>query len=512
MRFAGYPYGVSMAPTRALFTKLALALVAILAVASCSSDTGDIAGDEVTPTTAVSTTAAPTTTAAEPEPTTTTEASTEEATEASPVEEPLAWLISAINAGDATTEADIEERLTAEFLAQVPPEQVIALFPQLASLAEPPYTLESVEVSPDGLSAQGVLLGVDDVRLTIQLAVEAEPPNLIAGAFIQPFALEFPEPVTVDATAERMNALGPDNALGVYQISNGECTALHEIGTVDAAPLGSIFKLWVLAGLAEEVDAGRAAWEETVPVVDELRSNPAGQIFPLETGTEVTLLELAEAMVAISDNTATDLLMDRVGRERVEAVLETAGVSEAEANVPLLSTGNLFSLKFIANEVNADDYRVANVEQRRQILAQLDAEVLPWVDAGQTLSEILATENADGVASSEPRDLDIEWFATPDDLCRTFVYLDELAQRPGLEQVADILEINPGLDIFDRTAWPTIRFKGGSEPGVLAGAWLFESAEGEQFVVAGGVANPETAFNELDAILVLGSAVELIGG
>jgi len=48
------------------------------------------------------------------------------------------------------------------------------------------------------------------------------------------------------------------------------------------------------------------------------------------------------------------------------------------------------------------------------------------------------------VLLSEPRDLDLEWFATPGDMCRTQVYLAELATRPGLEPVADILSINPG--------------------------------------------------------------------
>ncbi len=485
---------------------LLAALTALVVLGGCTQGEDDAASSATT-------TAPPTTTTIADEPehnTTTTMAGADNEESAAPVEAQLEWLVEAMNASESLTEADVEDRFTAEFLAQVPAAELIATFPQLATLAEPPYSLESVELGPDGLGADGVLLGSDERRLSVQVVVEADPPYQIAGALLQPFELEFPQPIDVESIATRLDELGPNSALGVYDVTNGQCDAVHEIGAGDTIPLGSVFKLWVLGALAEEIDAGRASWDETLPVVDELRSSPDVNIYALETGTELTLQELAEAMISISDNTATDMLMDRLGRETVEAVLEPAGVADPDANIPLLSTGNLFSVKFVANETNAAEYRLLDPEGRRALLEQLDEDVLPWVTEGQTIQDLATSVNADGVALSEPRDLDIEWLATTEDLCRTHVYLDALSQRPGLEPVADILEINPGLEVFDRDRWPTVRFKGGSEPGVVAAAWWFEGAEGDRFVVAGAVANPDDAFNQLDAVLVLGSAIELI--
>ena len=139
-------------------------------------------------------------------------------------------------------------------------------------------------------------------------------------------------------------------------------------------------------------------------------------------------------------------------------------------------------------------------------------QAISWQrSVGERPSELREAMNADGVALTEPRDLDVEWFATAGDLCRTLVHLAEVAEQPGLEPVAEILEINAGQGIpFDRERWPVVRFKGGSEPGVLAGAWWFEGDDGSRHVVVGGVANPDAALPELDVVLTLASAIELV--
>ncbi|MGF1598931.1 MAG: serine hydrolase [Acidimicrobiales bacterium] len=271
--------------------------------------------------------------------------------------------------------------------------------------------------------------------------------------------------------------------------------------------LGSVFKLWLLADLADRIAAGEATWDEKVPVDDRYKSSPDGEVFTMEPGTEISLEELAMLMISISDNSATDHLMAYLGRDRVEAVLDRIGVADPAANVPMLSTQALFQLKFVAAGPSSDDWRALDEEGRRTLLADIDEAVLPWVQDPDAFDLI----NADGVPVDQPRDLDLEWFATPGDLCRTLTYLADRAETPGLEPVAAILEANPGLGLpFDRDRWPTIRFKGGSEPGVVAGAWWFEGDDGRRYVVAGGLADPESPVPEIDGALALASAITLV--
>ncbi len=494
-------------------SRLLVAALAAATLATACGDADDASSEAETEETDTSTTIATTTTA--PSSTTAASSADESAADADsaavPVRAQLDWVVGFLNdSGDVPTD-ELEQRFSPAFLAEVPADQLAALVPQLFSLAEPPYSVESFEPSGDGLAAEAILLGMDNRRLAVELVVAATAPNQIEGLLLTPAELEFPSPITVDAIDDRLSELAPQSSLGVYDVTDGVCSAVHEIRTDATIVLGSVFKLWVLAALAHEVDEGRASWDETMLVTDQLRSTPNGDIYEMETGTEVSLQRLAEAMISISDNTATDMLLDRVGRPAVEAVLEPSGVADPGANIPMLSTGNLFALKFVPEAPNADDYRVLDETGRRALLEELDGAVLPWVGLELALNELLETTNADGLSTDEPRGFDIEWFATAADLCRTLVYLSELAETPGLEPVASILELADGGGLpFDRDRWPTVRFKGGSEPGVVAGAWWFEGPDGDRYVVAGGVANPDTAVNDLDTVLLLGSAIELI--
>ncbi len=491
---------------------LVLTVASLLLLAACSTDDGDDAGDAVGSSSA---TEAPTPTESpivessvtEPRPTETpAPAGTEVALGDTPAEAQLGWFVAALNADGPPEVAEVEDRFSEIFLSQIPAETIPATVSSAFAAGEAPYRVVEVQPAADGQSAEAIVEGANQVRFGVQIAVELAEPHRITGLLISPLDIEFPTPITVDAIDDRLTDLGDTSAVALYDVTDGTCDAVHQIRPETAIPLGSVFKLWVLAELANQVATGDAAWDETVPVVDSLRSSPDGEIFFRETGTEITLAELAEAMIAISDNTATDHLIDRLGREEVEAALDRIGIADPAANQPLLSTGNLFQLKFVAAPPNAADYRALDEAGRRALLAELDDAVLPWVADPDALDLV----NGDGVPIDQPRDLDVEWFATPADLCRTMVHLAELAETPGLEPVAEILELNPGLTNFDRDRWPTIRFKGGSEPGVVAGAWWFEGEDGSRYVVAGGVSDADDPVGELDGVLVVASIIELV--
>ena len=77
--------------------------------------------------------------------------------------------------------------------------------------------------------------------------------------------------------------------------------------------------------------------------------------------------------------------------------------------------------------------------------------------------------------------------------------------------MAEILSVNAtaGFD-FDRATWPLLRYKGGSEPGVVAVAWWLERSDGRVFVIAGGVENDETAIDPIFAVGAFQRAADLL--
>jgi hypothetical protein len=71
----------------------------------------------------------------------------------------------------------------------------------------------------------------------------------------------------------------------------GTCRAVNAIAPATARPLGSMFKLYVLATVANDVRSGRLSWDQEVALTSNLRSLPSGltQIEP--AGTRFTVSE-----------------------------------------------------------------------------------------------------------------------------------------------------------------------------------------------------------------------------
>ncbi len=313
-----------------------------------------------------------------------------------------------------------------------------------------------------------------------------------------------PTPEQVD-TAVR--AVAARSGYGIFDVTDAQCRQSRGLDTGTVMPIASAFKLWILDALAREVAAGRAGWDETFAVRDDLRSDPSGEVYAMPAGTKLTLRRYAELMISISDNTAADHLLARLGRTTVEAAMAAVGVSTASRNTPLLSTADMARLKFVSPESGSRYLALGSVDERRRFLDRLPAEVpFPWARAGA------ATPDID---LSKPRRIDeLEWFATPVDLCRTMVDLAGLAARSGLGAVGEILTINPGVPPDVRAQWAEVRFKGGSEPGVLTFVYWLARPDGKRRVVVLGWSDPsrtiaESAAGEAAFRAVLGLAHEL---
>lgn len=299
---------------------------------------------------------------------------------------------------------------------------------------------------------------------------------------------------TVDAATERawaaidegLAGMGPEVGLLAARVTpDGTCEPVHEVDPSAAQPTASQFKLFVLGALADQVAAGEVTWDQMVTVEEDDRSfgNGEGSLEKVEPGTEVTVEEAATKMIAISDNTATDILIDLVGRDAVEAQARE-WMADSSANEPFLKTREMFLLHYV--DGLAEEYLATPQDERDAFLA---AEVNP-----RPLSDIYPGLDLD------PHHVDtIEWFASPEDVCRAFVGLQELATDPALAPLDAILSERVAGIGLDGSEWPTVWYKGGSEPGVLTLGWLATTSDGETFVVEAMVLNPDAALAD-DAI------------
>lgn len=240
--------------------------------------------------------------------------------------------------------------------------------------------------------------------------------------------------------------------------------------------LGSTFKLYVLAALAEDVKAGRRKWSDVVPLTE--KSYPSGRLQDWPQGAPLTLHSLASMMISISDNTATDQLIAVLGRQRILKLMKDSGHANPGANDPFLTTRELFVLKTM-DPAFLDRWRTKSPD------AITAAEVLMAV-ANPPLEEVNAA------FAQGPKAIDIEWFASPADLAKLFAHM----RRTADPAVFDIMAINPSATPAIKEGWRYIGFKGGSEPGVMNLTWLLTDKAGRDWVLTLGWNNPAAALDE----------------
>jgi beta-lactamase class A len=90
--------------------------------------------------------------------------------------------------------------------------------------------------------------------------------------------------------------------------------------------MGSVFKIAVCLELFRQAEVGEVDLAERHLVAAASRSpGPVGLSF-MEHDAELSLGDLAYLMMAVSDNAATDLIMARVGLERINATLHSLGL------------------------------------------------------------------------------------------------------------------------------------------------------------------------------------------
>lgn len=444
---------------------------------------------------AESTTTAPPSTTLPPTTTTTAATTTSSVLETAPVVTQLDWFLDLLN-GVPLEADDYEARISDEFLRQVPADAFRGVIDQIRS-ASPVWQITGFEQRTATAARALIAPPSGEPALRVIIEVADDPPHRIGTLFVQPAeppALDDP-PESLEEAASRLAEQGTLRLLAA-EVVDGVCVPVVGVAPEEPAPLGSMFKLYVLGALAQAVASGEVSWDDPVTVRDELKSPPSGILQNEPDGTVKTVREVAELMISISDNTATDHLIDLLGRSRIEAALPALGSTTPELNVPFLTTRELIALKVGFGAGLRQAYLDGDEAARRAVLDQI---------SGLTVEDLPVAE------WTEPVDPDrLEWFATPADLCALLVDLQELAARPGLEPVREILSINPGLPDAEGR-WSYLAFKGGSEPGLLAMSWLGETAAGRTFVLAGSVVNPERPLDELETVLLLGAARDLLG-
>lgn len=113
--------------------------------------------------------------------------------------------------------------------------------------------------------------------------------------------------------------------LVVKSLSTGETLAWS---ADERFPAASVIKLLVLVEALRQADAGRLALADPVPIRPEDRVGGTGILKELPSVRSLTWLELLTLMIVVSDNTATNVCIDRLGFDAINATAAALGLGQ----------------------------------------------------------------------------------------------------------------------------------------------------------------------------------------
>ena len=395
------------------------------------------------------------------------------------------WLVSAA-AHPPIPASQITAHLDQAFLAKVTPaglDSTLVLFKGIH--------LDSVAAStPDDV----VFIATASQVTKVKIGVSVDARGLISGLELQPAGNSpsaptapvppLPVPATWAGVDTNIRSVAPAVRFLAASVTASGCTPIQGIDANTPAPLGSSFKLYVLDALAAAIAAGKVSWNQQLTITSQVKSGGSGILRADPDGTRLAVQQVASDMIAVSDNTAADMLIGLLGRAAVEKATRTSGIADPALDVPFLTTREQFILKLDDWPKLADRYLALGPAGRARFLAQ-------------TVDHIQLGLNTP--AWTQPRDINsIEWFASPADICRLYASLAGLARQPKLAPVASILARNPGamglsvpggLGLSPRQ-WQSVWYKGGSEPGVMTLNYLATTRTGRTYVVSVLTENP----------------------
>jgi beta-lactamase class A len=112
-------------------------------------------------------------------------------------------------------------------------------------------------------------------------------------------------------------------ALYAAQLNSGRTVGLDPDAVVQTA---SVIKLTILFEAMEQVRSGKAHWDDKITLMPGDGVSGSGLLLFLDTPQTLTLKDVLTLMIVMSDNTATNLAIDKIGLDAVNSRIAWMGL------------------------------------------------------------------------------------------------------------------------------------------------------------------------------------------
>lgn len=194
--------------------------------------------------------------------------------------------------------------------------------------------------------------------------------------------------MNLQAELERIAADAPDHALGVAVMDCADERVIAALNADRPFQLASIFKVPVLVTAFRQAEAGRLDLDARHPLRRAHKLIGSGILAQLDEGLRLTLRDLLTLMIVLSDNTATDMVLELLGGV-VAVQREVQALGIAGLHIRHTTRESLWAV-FPSEELALSDAEIERV-RREQRLPRHDERIAPDAPTNVGTARALAT-------------------------------------------------------------------------------------------------------------------------
>jgi beta-lactamase class A len=195
--------------------------------------------------------------------------------------------------------------------------------------------------------------------------------------------------------AEIERESGGELSLALRDLQTGETFLYHPDRNVKTA---SVIKLPMLAHVALAVREGSLSWNEKLTLTEEEKVAGSGVLTQLTAGLSISLRDVCLLMTIVSDNTGTNMVIERVGKEPINARMRELGLSRT----------TLFRKAYSSDTPQSEKYGLG-VTTPREILRLLTLLAEGEIGDPETSMDIVSFLAAQQYRDAIPRLLPPDW-------------------------------------------------------------------------------------------------------
>lgn len=146
-----------------------------------------------------------------------------------------------------------------------------------------------------------------------------------------------PKAALNQAIEQKIEGFPAKVSLYAKNLKTGETYGIRESEPVRTA---STIKLAIMVECFYEAAEGKLKWTDPITLTEDEKVSGSGLLQDFTIGDQLPIKDVMDLMIVVSDNTATNLILKRIGSDAVNARMEKLGLAETRSMRMILGDGN----------------------------------------------------------------------------------------------------------------------------------------------------------------------------